>query len=90
MRPAQLALDQDVRVVNYFEDLVLDFGARYSPLLAPLLKSRDMSVGELGICCNDTLAACLSSCAICGDLSSPRGAGTHRHFVYDYVKFWNV
>ena len=74
----------------FLEYLVLDLGARYSPLLASLFKPRDMSVGELGICCYDALAACLSSCAICGDFPNPRGAGTHWHFVCDYAKFRNL
>ena len=71
MRPAQLAIDQEVCVVDFSEYVVLDFCARYFSGLASLFKSRDVSVGEFGICCYDALVACLSSCAICGDLSDP-------------------
>ena len=55
-----------------------------------LFKACDVTVGEFGIRCDDALAACLSSCAICVDFSNPRGAGTHRHFGSEDVRFWNL
>lgn len=80
--PAELLPDRDLGLVNFVEQLKLNFAARDGFQFAFVQAKLDMAVGEAGIDVDNALVTRLSTRVDCCQRVGAEGGGggTHRHF----------